>query len=198
MQETAAPPPPTAIPQAPPGRWLPLLGLIAVLLFVTLGGFLFSGDAAEVTGDVEAGATPIEVSGGVSIRPAAGWVEDERVIDPRGVILTSGNGLLLAGVLGGAGSPEEIVEHYVSGYLDPQASQLSTGTVERVSLPAGPAVVSSYVGVFEGVDVPIEGEVIGILSPSGTAVVLDGWAPEGLYATVGDEVAAMAASVVAP
>jgi hypothetical protein len=171
---------------------------MAVLLFVTLGGFLFGGvpSGSTITGDVQVGQ-PIEVAGGVSIKPAAGWVVEDQSLDPPGVILTNGSGLLLAGLLGGTTSPDKVVEAYVSGYLQPQASQLSVGTLEPYSVPAGPAVAASYVGVFEGVDVPIEGEVIGIISPSGTAVVLDGWAPEGAYPVVRDQVAAMAASVVA-
>jgi hypothetical protein len=72
------------------------------------------------------------------------------------------------------------------------------GDIEPVALPAGPAAVASYVGLFEGVATPIEGEVIGIISASGTAVVLDGWASQGTYGPVHDQVAAMAASVAIP
>jgi hypothetical protein len=193
-----APEPPPPPPPAP-SKWPPLIGLLSVIAFVTLGGFMFSGgpSGSSLAGTVEVGQ-PIEVEGGVTIQPAAGWEITDEVGDPPGVILSGGNGLLLVGVPGGAGSPQELVELYVSGYLEPQSSQLSVGGSEPLPLPAGPAAVASYVGVFEGVDVPIEGEVIGIIGASGTAVVLDGWAPEGTYGTVRDQVAAMAEAVAIP
>jgi hypothetical protein len=180
-------------------RWPPLIGLMAVIGFVTFGGFFFSGvpSGSSLAGEVEVGQ-PVDVAFGVTIQPAAGWEVTDEVGDPPGVILSGGNGLLLVGVPGGAGTPEELVDLYVSGYLEPQASQLSVGGAETVSLPAGPAAVASYVGVFEGVDVPIEGEVFGIIGATGTAVVLDGWAPEGSYAIVRDQVAAMAGTVAIP
>jgi hypothetical protein len=172
---------------------------MAVIFFVTLGGFLFSGlpSGSSLAGEVEVGE-PVDVGNFVTIQPAAGWEVTDEVADPQGVILSGGNGLLLVGVPGGVGSPQEMVELYVSGYLEPQSSQLSVGGSEPLALPAGPAAIASYVGVFEGVDVPIEGEVIGIIGDSGTAVVLDGWAPEGTYAIVRDQVAAMAETVTIP
>ena len=195
------PPPPPVIPPSPkpPGTWLPLIGLLAVMLFVTFGGFLFSGVPSGYAGDVEVGA-PIEVSGGVTIQPADGWLQEERLVSPPGVRLVEvgGNGFLDVGIHPGAGSAEGVVQEYVSGYLEPQASQLSVGTTEPLSVPGGSAAVVSYVGVFQGADVTLEGEVIGILGASGTAVVLDAWSQEGLYATVRDQVATMASSVTIP
>lgn len=197
-----APPAPPPTPGPPPerqARWLPLLALLGVMAFVTLGGFLFSGSPAGTAfaGDVEVGSA-VEVAHGVTIQPAAGWQIAEPVVSPQGVVLEGGNGRLLVGVPGGIGSPEELVAYYASNFLEPQASQLSVGEVEPLSLPAGPAAVARYVGLFEGVATPIEGEVIGIVSPSGTAVVLDGWASQGNYGPVHDQVVAMAASVVIP
>ena len=194
----AAPPPPAAAPQRP-AKWLPLIALLAVMSFVTLGGFLFSGSSTEtaVGGDVETGPS-VEVAHGVTIQPAGGWQVADQVQDPVGIVLEGGSGRLLVGVPGGTGTPEELAAFYVSNYLEPQASQLSVGTTEPISLPAGPAVSVNYVGIFEGVEVPLEGEVIGIVSASGTAVVLDGWSSQGTYGPVHDQVVAMAASVVTP
>jgi hypothetical protein len=172
---------------------------LAVILFVTLGGFLFSGSAADSTfaGEVEVGgATP--VAAGVTIRPAGGWQVSETVEDPPGTLLGDGTGWLLAGVPEGTGRPKELLEFYVSTYLEPNSSQLSVGSIEPFGAPAGEAVVASYVGVFEGVAVPIQGQVIAIVAPSGTGVALDGWAAQGAYGSVRQEVEAMAASVVIP
>jgi hypothetical protein len=199
MVQTATVEPPIPLPQPKARKWPPLLGLLAVMTFVTLGGYLFSGTPANpvFSEDVEVG-TAVPVAQGVTIQPAEGWVVTDEVGDPPGIVLEGGNGLLLTGVPGGTGSPEELVDFYVSGYLEPQASQLSTGTTEPVTMPAGAGAIISYVGVFEGVDVPIEGEVIAIIGPSGTGVVLDGWSQQGTYAAVRDQVRAMAESVVIP
>jgi hypothetical protein len=199
MVQTTTVEPPIPAPEPKASTWPPLLALLAVMAFVTFGGYLFSGAPADqvFSEDVEVG-TAVQVAQGVTIQPAEGWVVTDEIGDPPGVVLEGGNGLLLAGVPGGTGSPEELVDYYVSGYLEPQASQLSTGTTEPVTLPSGTAAVISYVGVFEGVDVPIEGEVIAIIGPSGIGVVLDGWSQQGTYGAVRDQVRAMAESVVIP
>jgi len=193
---TADPPPPPPLPKRP-STWLPLIGLLAVILFVTFGGFFFSGIPSGVAGEVEVG-TAVEVSAGVTIQPAEGWAVLERNTNPPGVRLRGGNGFLDASAHTAPATPEELVQLYVSEYLEGQSSQLSVGTIEPLSLTAGPAAVVTYVGVFQDVDVPLEGEVIGVLGPSGTAAVVDAWSQEGLYPTVRDQVRAMAASLVIP
>lgn len=197
--QPATPEPPVAQPSPRPNKWLPLIVLLAVMGFVTFGGFLFSGAPADpvFSEDVEVG-TAVEVSQGVTIQPAEGWQVTDQVDDPPGIILEGGGGLLLVGVPGGSGSPEELIDFYVSGYLEPQASQLSTGTVEALTIPAGTGAAVSYLGVFEGVEIPIEGEVIGIVGPSGIGVVLDGWSQQGTYGAVRDQIRAMAGSVGIP
>jgi hypothetical protein len=195
--EVSIPPPPPPPPKRP-AKWLPLIGLLAVLLFVTFGGFFFSGVPSGVAGEVEVGA-PIDVASGVTIQPADGWGVESTNSNPPGVRLHgSGNGFLDASIHSSGTSPEEVVQSYVTEYLESQSTQLSVGEVEPLSLPAGPAAVVSYVGVFKGVDVTLEGEVIGILGPSETSVVVDAWSQEALYASVREQVRAMAASVRIP
>jgi hypothetical protein len=169
-----------------------------VLLFVTFGGFFFSGVPSGVAGEIEVGA-PIDVGSGVTIKPAEGWVLEAHNTNPPGVRLVgSGNGFLDASIHPSGTSPEEVVQTYVSEYLESQSTQLSVGEIETLSVPGGPAAVVSYVGVFRGVDVTLEGEIIGILGPSGTSVVVDAWSQETLYASVREQVRAMAASVRIP
>jgi hypothetical protein len=169
------------------------------MLFVTLGGFLFSGSASDSTlaGEVEVGG-PVEVSGGVTIQPAAGWEQSETYADPPGILLGDGTGWLLVQVPEGTGTPQELLNFYVANTLEPGASSLSVGNVEPYNAPAGEAITASYVGVFDGVAVPIEGQVIAIVAPSGTGVALDGWAAQGLYAGVREQVEAMVETVVIP
>ena len=201
MQTAEAAPAPATPPADRPARWLPLIGLLLVMAFVTLGGFLFTGSTAETAlgggGDVGTGPA-IEVAAGVTIEPAEGWEISGPVADPPGVVLEGGNGRLLVGVPSGSGTAEDLVAFYATNYLEPQASQLSVGELEPVTLPAGVAVSAQYVGVFEGVQVPIEGEIIAIVAPSGTGVVLDGWASQGTYGPVHEQVLVMAGSVVVP
>jgi hypothetical protein len=192
--ELAIPPPPPPPPKRP-ARWPPLIGLLAVILFVTFGGYFFSGVPSGVAGEVEVGA-PVEVGSGVTIQPAEGWSVEGRNTNPPGVRFTGGgNGFMDASIHASAGTAEEVVELYVSEYLETQSTQLSVGTVETLSVPGGPAAVVSYVGVFRGVDVTLEGEVIGILGPSDTSAVVDAWSQEALYASVREQVRAMADSV---
>ena len=171
-----------------------------MIAFVTLGGFLFSGSGAETTfapDEVEVG-NPVPVAGGVVISPAAGWEQSAPSDDPPGIVISNGTGWLLAGVPSGSGTARELLNFYVVTYLEPTASQLSLGTVEPFATQTGEAVVASYVGVFEGVAVPIEGQVIAIVGTSGIGVAIDGWAAQGSYGTVRNQVEAMAASVVIP
>ena len=166
-----------------------------MLLFVTFGGFFFSGVPSGVAGEVEVGS-PVEVGSGVTIQPADGWTVEGHNANPPGVRLAgTGVGFLDASIHAGAATPDELARGYVTEYLESQATQLSVGDVEPLSIPSGPAAVASYVGVFRGVDVTLEGEVIAILTPSGTAVVVDAWSQEGLYASVREQVLAMAGSV---
>jgi hypothetical protein len=54
------------------------------------------------------------------------------------------------------------------------------------------------VGSFEGVASPLEGEVLAVVSPAGTPVVFDGWAPEGLWVGARDEVRTMVSGAEIP
>jgi hypothetical protein len=167
------------------------------MLFVTFGGFFFTGVPSGVAGEVEVGA-PVEVGAGVTIQPAEGWTVEEHFVSPPRVRLVDGAvGFLDASIQPSGASPEEVVQAYVS-FLETQSSQLSVGTIEPLSVPGGPAAVVSYVGVFQMVEVPLEGEVIGILGPSGTSVIVDAWSQEGLYGSVREQARAMAASVRIP
>ena len=197
----AAPPAPLPVPvvvKRPP-RWLPLIGLLAVIGFVTFGGFLFpSTDAGSLLSGEGVGGNPVPVAGGVTIEPAEGWGVADSVEDPPGILLNGGSGWLLVGVPAGTGTLQELLQFYVSNYLEPEASQLQVGAPEGVALQQGTGLTAPYIGVFEGVATPIEGEVIAVIGASGTGVILDGWAPQGTYGGVKDDVRAMAQSLVLP
>lgn len=190
-------PPPPRSPEAVPreSRWLPAAGALATILFVSLGGFLFAGEPSaaggELTGDRGRPGAPISV-GPVTIRPAAGWTVAEQIPDPPQLRLSSGAAQLYLVIPPGQATSEGLVQRYVEEALQPQARQLSVGSIEPVVLPSGQqASLLAYLGTFEGVEAPLEGEVLALVSPSGASVVFDGWAPEGLWVGSREEVRTM-------
>jgi hypothetical protein len=177
-----------ALPAAPPRERtvLPLLVLIPVLVAVVFGGYVVDGALSSREGGV------VVVGSFVRLRPAPGWVVDPSVGDASGVRLTRGNGHLdvLAGPFDG--SAEALLRTYVRGSLEPQAEQLSVSDPERVALASGAVGLRvAYVGMFQDVAVPIEGELTATVTEAGTGVMFDGWAPSGQLRAVRDDVVSM-------
>jgi hypothetical protein len=194
---TAAAPPPAAPTVRPPreAKWLPTIAVFAVLLFVTLGGFLLGGDPGGI-GDT--GQTtlvgPISVSSEVRFRPADGWVIEEQSEGQVRVVGEIGALYVVSGTA--PGGPEALLQEYESTVLEPQASQLSVSEPEPVALAGAAAAVRiSYVGLFEGVGTPLEGEITAAASAQGNGAVLDGWAPEGQFVAARSDVHAMVDSL---
>jgi hypothetical protein len=202
----AAHPGPAPRPPLPPpphqARWLPTLGALAVILVTTLGGFVVGGDptaaSQEITGDGGEPGGPIPV-GPITIHPEPGWGVAEQMPDPPQLRLTSGAAQLFVVIPPSESSPEGHLQSYVEEILEPQARQLSVSRVRQVELPSGHlASLLAYVGSFEGVASPLEGEVLAAVSPTGTPVVFDGWAPEGLWVGARGEVRSMVATAEIP
>jgi hypothetical protein len=195
------------VPPAPPpppheARWLPTLGVLAVILFTTFGGFVVGGEPTaagqEITGDGGERSPPITV-GPITIHPEPGWSVAEQIPDPPQLRLTSGAAQLFVVIPPSESSPEGHLQSYVEEILEPQARQLSVSRVRRVELPFGQlASLLAYVGSFEGVASPLEGEVLAVVSPAGTPVLFDGWAPKGLWVGARDEVRSMVATAEIP
>ncbi|HEX2026292.1 MAG TPA: hypothetical protein VHH92_07845, partial [Actinomycetota bacterium] len=183
--------------------WWPAHRSRATILFVSLGGFLFAGEPSaaggELTGDRGRPGAPITV-GPVRIRPAAGWRVAEQIPDPPQLRLTSGAAQLYMVIPPSQDATSEgLVQAYVEEALEPQARQLSVGSIEPVELPSGQqASLLAYLGTFEGVEAPLEGEVLAVVSPAGTPVVFDGWAPEGLWVGSREEVRTMVGTAEIP
>jgi hypothetical protein len=187
----ASPPPPPRAPRE--ARWIPTAAVLVIMLFVTFGGFLFAGETgavgAEITGDGGPGA-PIQLGSSVVIHPPGGWVAEPSPDSPE-VRLSNGVGQMYAAASPVTGSPEQQLQAYIEQALSPQASQLSVTEIQAVEHPSGnDAAFVAYLGTFEGVSSPLEGEVAAVVAPSGTALILDGWAPEGQFVAVRDDVRA--------
>jgi hypothetical protein len=196
-----APPPP---PPPPPreSRWLPTLGALAIILVTTFGGYVVGGDPTaagqEITGDGGEPGAPIPV-GPITIHPEPGWTVAEQTTDPPQLRLTTGAAQLFVAIPPSESSPEGHLQSYVEEILEPQTRQLSVSRVRQVELPSGQiGSLLAYVGSFEGVASPLEGEVLAMVSPTGTPVLFDGWAPEGLWVGARGEVRSMVATAQIP
>ncbi len=166
-----------SLPQPPvrERRWLPVAAVVAVMTAVVAGGHL----TADTLGQASGGS--IAVTSTVEVTPLPGWELAERFADPPGVRLTRGAGSLDVIAIAFAGTDAELLAEYVRGVLEPDAEQLQVSEqIERVDLGSGLSGSRiGYVGLFGDVQASIEGEVTAVVSPSGTGVVFDGWAPAG-------------------
>ncbi len=167
---------------------------LVVLLFVSFGGFLVAGETGAATQrlrgerDGEPGQ-PIELGPGVVVHVPPGWSVEQPLGEPPSLRLSSGVGHMYLAVSPVTGDPLRQLQTYLDEVLRPQASQISTSATEPIDLPSGnPAAYFAYVGSFEGVSAPLEGEVAAIVAPGGTALVVDGWAAEGQFVSVQEDV----------
>ncbi|MGH2677783.1 MAG: hypothetical protein ACRDHB_05430 [Actinomycetota bacterium] len=176
--------------------------MLALILFTTFGGFVVGGNPTaagqEITGNGGKPEAPIPV-GPITIHPAPGWTVAEQIPDPPQLRLTSGAAQLFVVIPPSESSPEGHLQSYLDEVLEPQARQLSVSRVRHVELPSGQlGSLLAYLGSFDGVASPLEGEVLAVVSPTGTPVLFDGWAPEGLWVGARDEVRSMVATAEIP
>jgi hypothetical protein len=156
-------------------RWIPAIALVALILGVVSGGHLVSG----ALGETRAGG--VAVGDSVEVSPLPGWELADRFEDPTGIRLTSGSASLDVAELPFAGTDVDLLREYVDNVLAPQAEHLRLSEeVETVRLANGlTGSRIAYVGVFGDVQTPVEGEITTAVSPLGTGVVFDAWAPTG-------------------
>jgi hypothetical protein len=172
----------------PERTWLPLFGVAAVLLAVVGGGLLAEKALATAAGP------PVGVANAVSVRPLSGWRVAGRV-HVRGIPdlrITRGNGNLDVLATSFSGGSELLVRGYLRQVVAPQAQQLQVSAVfDTVRIGHGVvAVRGRYIGLFGDRAAPIEGEVTGLVV-GGEGILFDGWAPEGLFQYVQDDIHTM-------
>jgi hypothetical protein len=168
-------------------RWIPAIALVALIVGVVSGGHVLS----DALGETRAGA--VAVGDSVVITPLPGWELAERFEDPTGIRLTSGSASLDVAELPFGGTDVDLLREYVDNVLAPQAEQLRLSEeVEPVRLANGlTGSRIAYVGLFGDVQTPVEGEITTVVSPLGTGVVFDGWAPTGQLNLALDDLHAM-------
>jgi hypothetical protein len=170
-----------------------------VLLFVSFGGFLVAGEPSaatqEITGEPREPGQPIQLGPGVTITAPPEWSVEQPGGQPPSLRLSNGIGQMYIAISPVSGDPVRQLQAYLDEVVRPQASQISTSEAQSIDLPSGnPAAYFAYLGTFEGVTAPLEGEVAAVVAPSGTAVVVDGWAPEGQFVSVQEDVRATVVS----
>jgi hypothetical protein len=149
------------------------VGVLVVIAAVLFGGYAVAGSIAA--------EGPVDVAGVVRVFPLPGWELATRFDQPPGVRLARGSVNLDVATVSFTGSAEDLLREYVAGALETEAEQLSVSPVGAVALRSGlRGVRVTYVGSFGKVQVPIEGTLTTVVSPSGVGVVFDGWASSGL------------------
>lgn len=161
--------------------------VLLVIFGVTFGGWITAGVIAEQDGAVT-------VAGTVRIQPPTGWSwERFQGDDFEAVRLSRGSATLDVFVLAFEGDERALIDHYVREALEPDATQLQVS--DRIEeLTAGdsePAIRTTYVGTFEGVSAPIEGELTAVVTDGGAGVLFDGWSPHGQLAPAIDDIHGM-------
>jgi hypothetical protein len=172
--------------------------VVVVVLFVTVfGGYVAASALSEPTG------APVSIDGLVEVQPLSGWEFAGRfsAAGAQGIRLTRGGGNLDVLAASVQTDPQQLARTYVDVVLRPEAQpgSFSIQGLERTRIGGDlDAVTFSYMGVFERNGVPIEGEVTVLVSPNGTGVVYDSWAPQSLLQFIRGDVETMVdAAVVA-
>ena len=170
------------------------LVLLGVVLAVTVaGGYVVAGALETPSGP------PAGFPGVVVVRPLVGWAIVGRA-EANGwpfVRLTRGAGNLDVAVRRGEGAvppgPVAYANRYLDEVLRPGVEQLSVAErLEPLTLDGDRrAVRFRYAGLVPDTRAPIEGEVTVVLTSTGTGVVFDAWAPEGLLPYVVGDARAM-------
>jgi hypothetical protein len=164
---------------------------------IIIGGYPIS-EAVGPQGPVIEGGR-IEV-GGFAIMPPEGWQVVEQFEEliagtpSPGVHLGRGQGAALIVAFPNQPDPEALLQRYVGEILAPQAVDAQVSDVFQVQGNLGQGVQQAYIGQFQGVEFPLEGDVTVFAGGSGTGLVFDGWSGEGQYGQIQDDVHQMAAT----
>lgn len=170
-------------------RWWPTLAVFAVIVLVTVGGYVAAALLATPAGP------PVGFPGVVSVQPIAGWESAEPGITEGHpyVSVTRGNGTLVVVDWGQVTTGESLATDVVDEVLDAEFSQLSVSDeLEAVTLADGiQGVRFRFVGLDPDGGGSIEGEVTAVVTPAGRGVVFVGLAPDGQLAFVDGDLRTM-------
>lgn len=192
-----APPPPHAVaPARREARWFPPILVLVVMAVIILGGYVVAAAVGPERGlSVSGGQIQI---GGFTVAVPDGWVVEREIEQfaegAPAVQLARGQARALIVAFPNQPDPAALLEIYVSQILAPEAVDARVSDVFQVQGQLGPGVQQAYIGTFQGVSFPLEGDVTVFAGASGSGLVVDGWSAEGQYGTVQNEVHEMAAT----
>jgi hypothetical protein len=193
VTQSASATPPGAAPAAAAGtkprkqrKWLPTLGVAAVIVVLVGGGRVAVGATEEPP-------RVVPLTSDVSFSTASGWVPI-RGLNP-GFRFSNSEGVFDALPVSLSGDAAEVWRKFAR-VLAGNAQLFRTSEQLRIVSIAGvQAVQGEYVGSFEDIPFPIEGQITTLVPPSGTAVAFDAWAPPGRFASIAEDVTTMVASI---
>lgn len=175
------------LPQAPAPRrsFLDAASVRPTVIVAVIIAALFYGTqilnealpAAASEVPVSAGGS-VEIGNGATITPLAGWAASahdggDGIRLEKGIVAID----LFAETFGS--SAVDLAESYRDQVLEADTTQFTATTIDTFTSSGGtPGAVFRYQGVFTGIDVPIEGEVV-VLFDTGLGVVADAWTRQG-------------------
>jgi hypothetical protein len=165
--------------------WIGSIGATVAIAVVTLGGYAFGGPLPW--GAYVYLSDPVPVADGVTIRLGEGWEVAATLTDATGIHIEGPGGDALVMVEPGGGQPVALAERYRTQTLALQASELVPTETKLVDMENGrTGAWFQYWARYDDAATPLEGDVYTMVTPSGTRIVFDGWAPEGGLAVIRD------------
>lgn len=169
-------------------RWLPALAVVGVIVFVTGG--------AQAVGDALAGppGPPVDVGGAVRVQPEPGWELEGQ--DADAALLVRGTArLFIQARTGTTITAVDLARSYVEDDATGLRARFSRLTVEDppeevVAANGLPGLRFGYVGETKD-GASVEGVVTVVVSPTGSAVIFDGFATMGDLAWAVDDLRTM-------
>jgi hypothetical protein len=185
---TAAPP---STPASQPRGCLPTLIVFLVMIGIVGAGYVASDALANEP------PKPVSVSHGVSLVAPWDWEFGGRSTDGNTVLLSRGDGSLAVTVVEG--------EDATTALNDLRQEWEADGTVTTSEItpvtglrPADQETLRfAYSGTFPDLASSVEGEVTAVAG-NGIVVLFDGWASQGDYVMVRDEIATMIQGATIP
>lgn len=163
--------------------------MVAVVIATLFFGSQVLNEAIPAAATTITPGTAIDIGDGARITTLEGWVVTAH---DNGVGIRLEKGVVVIDLypetLGGNASA--LAQAYLDEVLHPGATQLTTTEFEVATGDNGTAARFNYQGLFEGVEVPIEGEVTALFIGA-QGVVADAWSRQGDLASLLGEVHAM-------
>lgn len=165
--------------------WLWAVVVLAVMVAIPLSGRILLLLTEEPSRQL------VQVTERAAIMPARGW-EAATPIGNDHAYLTNGSATLVVREAADAASASDELQRTLREWRADRDIQLVTSSSEPADIgPQVVAVRAAFLGIFPGVDYPVEGELTVVEGGSGAVVVFRAWASKGEFQLVAPDVDAM-------